>query len=162
MGMAFKQWSLNSKIGKIYLVASEKGLKSLLFYKQKIPTLSFLTGSSDEEKVLSQTVQELEEYFEGKRNSFDVSLDLEGTEFQKKVWKQLQKIPYGKTCAYKDIASKIKNEKAVRAVGTANGKNPICIIIPCHRVVAADGSLGGYTAGLGIKTKLLNLEGARA
>ena len=84
---------------------------------------------------------------------------MHGTDFQKQVWNQLCKIPYGNTVAYKEIAEKIKNKKAVRAVGTANGKNPICIMIPCHRVISADGSLGGYSWGLSIKTKLLALEG---
>ena len=82
-----------------------------------------------------------------------------GTAFQKKVWQELYKIPFGKTAAYKDIAKGIKNAKAVRAVGSANGKNPICVIIPCHRVIAADGSIGGYSGGSDIKKKLLKLEG---
>jgi methylated-DNA-[protein]-cysteine S-methyltransferase len=152
------QWSFDSQIGRIYLVASESGLKSLLFHKQKVPMATSLKVKSPAVAFLSQAVRELEEYFAGKRTSFDVKLDVEGTEFQKKVWKQLQKIPYGATCAYQDVARKIHNAKAVRAVGTANGRNPVCIIVPCHRVIAANGSLGGYTAGLQIKTQLLRLE----
>lgn len=85
-------------------------------------------------------------------------MDLIGSDFQKRVWGRLSKIPYGVTKSYKDIAKEIKNEKASRAVGTANGKNPICIIIPCHRVIAANGALGGYSGGLHIKKKLLALE----
>ena len=102
--------------------------------------------------------RELKEYFSGKRKKFSVPLNAQGTAFQKSVWNQLSKIPYGKTVSYRDIAIKIKNKKAVRAVGTANGKNPFCIIIPCHRVIAADGSLGGYSGGIQFKKKLLALE----
>ena len=87
-----------------------------------------------------------------------MALDLEGTTFQKKVWAQLSKIPYGQTCSYKDIAKGIQNEKAVRAVGSANGKNPACIIVPCHRVIAHNGSLGGYSGGLKMKKTLLEIE----
>src|SRR5438445_11189765 len=89
---------------------------------------------------------------------FEVTLDIVGTPFQMQVWEQLRKIPYGVTYSYSDIASKIKNPKAVRAVGTANGRNPLSLIVPCHRVIAADGKLGGYAGGLSIKTQLLELE----
>jgi len=106
--------------------------------------------------------RQLLEYLEGTRKYFDLPLDIRGTEFQKVVWKELVKIPYGETISYKDMAVAIKKSKASRAVGTANGKNPLCIIIPCHRVIASDGSLGGYSGGLSIKMKLLKLEeGAR-
>jgi methylated-DNA-[protein]-cysteine S-methyltransferase len=108
---------------------------------------------------LVQAEAELEEYFAGRRRKFDVPLDLVGTDFQKQVWHQLLKIPYGRTCSYADIAREIENPKAVRAVGAANGRNPICVIVPCHRVIAADGSLGGYTGGLDKKRQLLTLEG---
>jgi methylated-DNA-[protein]-cysteine S-methyltransferase len=101
----------------------------------------------------------LDEYFDGRRKRFDIPFSLSGTNFQKQVWKELSKIPFGKTVSYKDIARKIKNPKAVRAVGSANGKNPMCIIIPCHRVIAADGSIGGYSGGITNKQKLLRFEG---
>ncbi len=103
--------------------------------------------------------QQLQEYLEHRRKTFSLPLDLYGTEFQLKVWEQLQKIPYGETVSYKTIAEKIGNVKAVRAVGGANGANPIPIIIPCHRVINENGKLGGYTGGINIKKKLLELEG---
>lgn len=150
------QWMMNSKIGPLYLVASEKGLQGVFWKKQTTPMTKSLKGSEREIKILSQAAHELEEYFSSQRKKFEVPLDIHGTPFQKQVWEQLNKIPYGKTHSYKEIANQIKNAKAVRAVGTANGKNPLCIIV--HRVIAADGSLGGYSGGLDIKNKLLQLE----
>lgn len=152
------QWQMDSAIGRIYLVASEKGLQGVFLNKQKVAMAESLTAKGLEHRVLAQAVQELTEYFSGKRKEFSVALDAQGTDFQKRVWRELTKIPYGKTCSYSDIAKKIKNAKAVRAVGTANGKNPHCIIVPCHRVIAADGTLGGYSGGLKTKIKLLQLE----
>jgi O-6-methylguanine DNA methyltransferase len=104
-------------------------------------------------------VNQLKEYFAGKRKSFDVPLDLTGTEFQLKVWKELQNIPYGETVSYKEIALRLGNAKLVRAIGITNGTNPIPIIIPCHRVIYSSGQLGGYSAGVDIKIKLLETEG---
>ena len=146
------QWRINSKIGPLYLSASGKGLRGVSFKKQNLPLART--------KLLAQTERELKEYFLGKRKKFDLPLDLEGTPFQQKVWRELCKIPYGKTVSYKDVAGRIRNAKAVRAVGTANGKNPLCVIVPCHRVISHDGSLGGYSGGLNIKIKLLGLEGS--
>jgi methylated-DNA-[protein]-cysteine S-methyltransferase len=152
------QWRMNSDIGELFLVASSQGLQGVYWDKQNAPMLRSLSAANESERILKQAVAELSEYFSGKRKQFDVSLDMGGTVFQKKVWRQLGKIPYGKTVSYKEIASQVSQEKAVRAVGTANGKNPLCIIVPCHRVIAADGSLGGYSGGLERKTKLLALE----
>lgn len=98
------------------------------------------------------------EYFNGKRETFDLPLSFNGTSFQTKVWNELQKIPYGKTVSYMELAYKIGAPKAVRAVGTAVGRNPICILIPCHRVLASDGTMGGYVAGVQCKEQLLELE----
>lgn len=109
---------------------------------------------------LQPVVQQMEEYFNKKRKHFDVSLDLHGTSFQKLVWKQLQNIPYGEVHSYKDVAQAIGAPKAVRAVGGANNRNPVSIIVPCHRVVGSNGSLVGYGGGLEIKEQLLVLEGA--
>ena len=100
----------------------------------------------------------MNEYFEGQRKVFDLPLDFDGTEFQEKVWQDLLSIPFGKTRSYKDIAEQIGNVKAVRAVGAANGKNPISIIAPCHRVVGANGKLVGFAGGLENKNVLLKLE----
>lgn len=149
-----KQYLYSSAVGKIYLVTSEKGLAGLYWDKQSYPMLK------EPDAFLMNVIAELDEYLSGKRKTFTIKLDLKGTEFQKKVWKELQKIPYGSTCSYKDIARKISNEKAVRAVGTANGKNPVCIIVPCHRVITSSGELGGYSGGVHRKRGLLALETA--
>lgn len=148
------QYEMKTKVGPIYLTANETELTGVFWRKPKLRAVK----SYRESKVLTQTVEQLEEYFEGKRKNFDLPLAVSGTPFQRKVWTELTKIPFGKTCSYKDIARKIKNEKAVRAVGTTNGRNPFSIIVPCHRVIAADGTLGGYAGGLSVKTKLLELE----
>lgn len=148
------QWKLVSPIGSLFLVASEKGLSGIFWEKQLVPMAKKLADNS----CLAQAAAELNEYFSGQRKDFSIPLDVIGTEFQKKVWRQLQKIPYGKTYSYKELAEKIKAPKAMRAVGTANGRNPLSIVIPCHRVISADGSIGGYAGGIAKKTKLLNLE----
>jgi methylated-DNA-[protein]-cysteine S-methyltransferase len=111
-----------------------------------------------ESPLIKQTINQLEEYFEGKRKSFDLPFEPKGTEFQKLVWNELLKIPYGETCSYGEIAKRIGNPKASRAIGMANNRNPISIIIPCHRVIGASGKLVGYGGGIDIKEKLLNLE----
>lgn len=108
--------------------------------------------------LIKKAFSQLEEYFDKKRFEFDIPLNPQGTEFQKCVWRELVKIPYGETRSYKDIATAIGNPKSCRAVGMANNKNPICIVIPCHRVIGSNGSLTGYAGGLGIKEKLLLLE----
>jgi methylated-DNA-[protein]-cysteine S-methyltransferase len=112
----------------------------------------------ENKKIFSSAIKQLDEYFKGKRTSFNLDMEIKGTEFQKKVWKQLQKIPYGKSITYGSIAKAINHPKAVRAVGTAVGSNPICIIIPCHRVLAAQNKLGGYAGGLKSKQTLLARE----
>ena len=112
--------------------------------------------------LIVEACTQLDEYFAGKRRTFDLPLSPKGgTPFQQTVWKQLQEIPYGKTISYSQLAQAINRPKACRAVGSANGKNPVSIIIPCHRVIAADGGIGGYTGGLDIKIQLLELEKKR-
>jgi methylated-DNA-[protein]-cysteine S-methyltransferase len=152
------QFVMKSQVGPIYLVASEKGLRGAFWKRQNAPTVRALDGKNRLHKILRQTVRQLEEYFSGKRRLFELPLDVQGTDFQKSVWTQLSKIPYGETCSYRDIAKRLKNGRAVRAVGTANGRNPLSIIVPCHRVIAADGTLAGYAGGLEIKAKLLAIE----
>jgi methylated-DNA-[protein]-cysteine S-methyltransferase len=159
--MKTAQYIFASPVGPLYLIASATGLRALYFRKPAGPFVPDLKGEEPEIKILKNTVAQLEEYFAGLRKDFDLPLEAEGTGFQKKVWSELGRIPYGKTYSYGEIAKKIKNDKAVRAVGTANGRNPISIIVPCHRVIAADGTLGGYGGGLDIKTKLLAIEGLR-
>lgn len=113
---------------------------------------------NEETALLIKTKKELEEYFQGTRKEFDIPLAPEGTEFQKKVWKALHDIPYGATCSYKDIAIRIGDEKSCRAVGMANNRNPIMIIVPCHRVIGKNGKMVGYGAGITMKESLLALE----
>ena len=111
-----------------------------------------------ETSLIKNTKQQLDEYFAGKRKKFDIPIKLDGTDFQIKVWKELLKIPYGETCSYLDIAKCIGNPKASRAVGMANNKNKIIIIVPCHRVIGSNKKLVGYACGLDVKQKLLELE----
>lgn len=149
------QWTLHSAIGPLYLVATQTGLRGLFWHKQAAP----MASSPSESKILLETILQVEEYLKGERRKFSIPLDLQGTEFQKRVWQELLRIPYGKTRSYKEIAELIQNQKAVRAVGTANGRNPISLIVPCHRVIGSNGTLTGYAGGLSIKEKLLKLEG---
>ncbi len=113
-----------------------------------------------DDAFFADTVNQIKEYFSGKRTKFNIKINPQGTDFQKKVWNELKKIPYGKLCSYKDIAQSIGNPKACRAVGMANSKNPIPLIIPCHRVIGANGKLTGFASGLAIKEKLIKLEQA--
>ena len=156
--MELIQYEKKTSIGPLYLVASHDGLYGLYFKPQSLPVLATIPLGTPTKKFLSQAVQQLDEYFAGKRKAFDIELKVTGTDFQRQVWQQLRKIPYGKTASYSDIAKRINNPNAVRAVGSANGKNPFCIIVPCHRVIAADGSIGGYAGGVEAKRKLLEIE----
>lgn len=112
----------------------------------------------EETPVLQKAAKQLLEYFDGQRKEFDLPLKIAGTDFQKRVWQELQKIPYGETCSYKDIAIAVDSPKGFRAVGMANHENRIPIIIPCHRVIGANGKMVGFASGIGYKEKLLNLE----
>lgn len=153
------QWKMESAVGPLYLVATEKGLKEAVWKRHQTAMALSLDGPDPILKNLRQAVRELTEYLKGDRKRFDIKLDVTGgTPFQRRVWQELAKIPYGKTISYKEIAARIERPRAIRAVGTANGKNPVSIIVPCHRVIAASGKLGGYAGGLKIKTKLLSLE----
>lgn len=152
------QTKYQSKIGSLYLVASPKGMVGVYWHKQTFKLSSKLHSDHVAENHLIQAIQQLGEYFEGRRTTFTVPLDLQGTDFQKSVWKQLTKIPYGATVSYSQIAKQIKKPAAVRAVGAANGKNPLCVLIPCHRVIGSNGSLTGFSGGLEIKKKLLEFE----
>lgn len=157
--MVYKNF--DSPIGKILIISDNSGLKELRFIKK-----DFITNLPEQTqdnftkavKICQQAKEELQKYFEGSLKQFTVQLSPEGTDFQKSVWKELCKIPYGKTLSYKQIAANINNPKSCRAVGNANGKNPIPIIIPCHRVICTGGKLGGFSAGLDRKRFLLSLE----
>lgn len=153
------QYKMSTPAGGLYLVASPKGIQKILFHRQTEPMIQKLDPMKPAHRWLSRAIDELNEYFEGKRKKFEFPLDLQGTDFQKKVWMRLRKIPFGQTCSYKDIAVGIGKPGATRAVGNANGQNSVCIVIPCHRVIAADGSIGGYSGGLQFKRRLLKVEG---
>lgn len=150
----------NPAIGVFYLVASEEGLHGLFWKPQAVPLIRDREAAAH--LILKKTLIQLEEYFEGKRKTFDLPLRPEGTEFQKRVWRELSKIPYGETRSYRQIARALNDPNASRAVGTANGRNPISIIVPCHRVITSDGRLGGYAGGLAVKECLLGLEGVHS
>jgi len=111
-----------------------------------------------ETQLIKRMAEEIEEYFAGKRRSFDIPLSMSGTDFQRSVWKALQTIPFGETRSYKDIATQIGNPKACRAVGMANNRNPVAIVVPCHRVIGQDGSMTGYAGGISVKEYLLDVE----
>jgi methylated-DNA-[protein]-cysteine S-methyltransferase len=147
-----------SPIGLIKIQADEKTLTSLQLIDGNRSSVSEESSSGAASIIIKETVRQLDEYFAGKRKRFELPLSPQGTAFQQQVWEQLQEIPYGKTISYAQLAQSVNNPKACRAVGSANGKNPIAIIIPCHRVIAADGGLGGYAYGLDVKKQLLELE----
>lgn len=150
-------YTYNMKIGKILICEDEGKITKVHLIKE---TFNLNKSEMKETKVINNAQNQLDEYFNGKRKVFDLPLKMEGTEFQKKVWNELLKIPYGETRSYLDIAKQIKNPKASRAVGMANNKNKIMIIIPCHRVIGSNRKLVGYAGGLEIKEKLLMLEHA--
>lgn len=146
------QYKFESDFCTVYLAADEKGLTYLSTRRMDIELVETPT------KILKQAVKELTEYFKGKRTHFDVPLNPTGTEFQKAVWNELTRIPYGETISYQELAIRINKPKAVRAVGAANGKNPLWMIVPCHRVIGKNGSMTGYAGGISLKKKLLLLE----
>ncbi|MFN3074466.1 methylated-DNA--[protein]-cysteine S-methyltransferase [Acinetobacter sp. TY2] len=150
---------IDSPVGVLKLVANDISLIAVL-WENETPNRVRLAEliENKQHPILLETQKQLSEYFEGQRKIFDLPLDFEGTEFQQKVWQALLTIPFGETRSYKDIAEQIGNVKAVRAVGAANGKNPISIIAPCHRVVGANGKLVGFAGGLENKDVLLKLE----
>jgi methylated-DNA-[protein]-cysteine S-methyltransferase len=145
---------LKTPIGTLKLSATDSGLVAVKPKTQQETPLPACKLSP----LLKNAVKQLEEYFQGKRRDFDLPLEPEGTPFQKTVWSALQKIPFGETRTYQEIAKEIGNPKAARAVGGADNRNPLMIIVPCHRVIGANGSLVGYAGGLDIKRFLLELE----
>jgi len=153
--------ALESPIGQLTVCCTEKGLLRLETHggvpgdraARRFDWVESATETRD-------AVRELREYFAGRRREFTLPLDLRGTPFQLRVWKALRRIPYGQTCSYADIARRVGRPRAFRAVGQANHRNPVAIVVPCHRVLASDGTLGGYGGGLHMKRFLLELEGA--
>jgi len=150
----------SSPVGPLLLAATEKGLRCLQFDRGKLPTAGKNEHWIESSEHLRLYIEQIEAYFSGKLHEFTCKLDLIGTQFQKDCWEALLRIPYGKTCSYADIAREIGRPNAFRAVGQANHDNPVAIIVPCHRVVGANGTLTGYGGGLSTKEKLLRLEGA--
>ncbi len=156
---------METPIGKLLVASSEKGLVRIMLPREgKVDFLSRLkkeypgeTLVKDREKNLL-VIKQLEEYFDGSRTVFSPPLDIRGTEFQKSVWKAVARVPYGETRSYGEIARSIGKPRAYRAVGNANRKNPIPIVIPCHRIIGSDGSLTGFGGGIPLKKKLLELE----
>jgi len=143
---------INSPLGHIEIVGDSKGIKSIVILDSEAEETSNIPF------VLSDCVNQLQEYFEGKRKDFYLTLNPQGTSFQKRVWNALRQIPYGKTISYMELSLSIGHTKAIRAVANANSKNPLWIVVPCHRVIGKDGSLTGYAGGLYRKQWLINHE----
>ena len=146
---------------KIDVISSNNGIREILITKdQEANSLNTIVQISSNDTRVSDVFRQLKEYFNRQRKEFDLQLEIVGTDFQKNVWNELKKIPYGETISYGELAIRMGDKNRMRAVAAANGANPIPIIIPCHRVIGADGSLTGYGGGLDVKQKLLELEGS--
>ena|ERR1700712_4226879 len=158
--MTFTYRFTDSPVGQLKLIAKGACLAAVLWENDR-PDRVLLGAMSEDQgsDILNRAERQLAEYFAGTRNRFDLALDFHGTDFQKKVWQALLTIPFGQTRSYLEIAVQIGNPAAVRAVGAANGKNPISIVTPCHRVIGSSGALTGFAGGLAAKALLLNLEG---
>jgi methylated-DNA-[protein]-cysteine S-methyltransferase len=154
--------TMHSPVGALKLVASDRGLAAILWENDDPKRVRLnIVGEDRKHPVLVETERQLAEYFSGTRRKFTVKLDFAGTEFQNNVWRALLAIPFGETRSYGEIATQLGKPSAVRAVGAANGKNPISIIAPCHRVIGATGKLTGFAGGLETKAYLLALEGGQ-
>lgn len=150
---------INSPIGKLCIVANDHALEWVQF--SSTPNLFLQTHETMRQEpndIIAATAMQLAQYFQGTRTAFTIPYELPGTPFQQKVWSSLATIPYGATRSYKEQASLIGAPRAIRAVARTNGQNPLCIILPCHRVIGSDGSLTGYVGGLAVKQQLLSLE----
>ncbi|WP_264193802.1 methylated-DNA--[protein]-cysteine S-methyltransferase [Methylobacillus caricis] len=161
MSYSFKL--IDTPVGQLKLVAGTSGLAGVLWVPDKAGRVRLDPLREDRDNpVLIDAQGQLQAYFAGKRTGFELSLEFNGTPFQKMVWHALLTIPYGETRTYRDIAIQIGHPAAMRAVGAANGRNPISIIAPCHRVIGASGALTGFAGGLQVKQQLLSLEGWRS
>jgi methylated-DNA-[protein]-cysteine S-methyltransferase len=160
--MKYYYQKIESPVGRLYLVAGGGALYGIVYretwseFKKRFEGLE-----KAESPVLRKAGKQLAEYFDGKREAFDLPMKLDGTAFQNRVWSSLAKIPFGKTITYKQQAVSIKSPAAARAVGRTNGLNPLCIVLPCHRVIGSSGALTGYAGGLKAKKYLLDLEGSK-
>ncbi|MGH8446633.1 MAG: methylated-DNA--[protein]-cysteine S-methyltransferase [Solimonas sp.] len=154
--------TMGSPVGQLKLVASDDGLAAILWENDDPDRVRLnIVGEAPDHPMLLAAERQLREYFSGRRTRFELKLDFAGTAFQKKVWEALLRIPFGETRSYGELARELGNAKAMRAVGAANGRNPISIVAPCHRVVGSKGDLTGFAGGLQAKAYLLDLEGAR-
>jgi methylated-DNA-[protein]-cysteine S-methyltransferase len=161
MSLSYKYFA--SPVGKLKLVASETGLIAVLWENdspRRVPLKDLV--ANNEQSILVETERQLGEYFAGKRSEFSIPLDMRGTAFQKDVWRALQAIPFGGTSGYGAIAKQLGRPAASRAVGAANGRNPVSILVPCHRVIGSSGKLTGFAGGLDVKARLLNMEASRS
>ncbi|WP_411731802.1 methylated-DNA--[protein]-cysteine S-methyltransferase [Paeniglutamicibacter sp.] len=162
-GRLLRHAVVDSPLGELRLVASGRGIAGIYMENHAHPLAPEVLGARlsavADDPFIAQCSVELAEYFAGTRTSFAVPLDAQGSEFQQRVWAQLARIPFGAWRSYGQLALELGDEKLTRAVGTANGRNPISIVVPCHRVIGADGSLTGYAGGLGAKEFLLRHEG---
>ncbi|NCZ67991.1 MAG: methylated-DNA--[protein]-cysteine S-methyltransferase [Acidimicrobiia bacterium] len=159
--MSLAQRSLRTPIGVLRVTASDRGVTNIdrvAMKSNRVARQSSQRGTSAAQRQADRAVRELREYFAGKRTRFTVPVQLEGTPFQERAWATMRKIPYGRTMSYAEQATAMRAPRAVRAVGSANGANPVPIIVPCHRVVASNGGLGGYALGLAMKRWLLAHE----
>lgn len=154
--------TMKSSVGLLWIVASDLGIHCIL-WDHEADTDACRSVLKDHQhhsnhKMIIETKKQLKEYFSGKRKTFDIELSIEGTPFQKQVWQELSKIPYGQTISYGEQAQRLGNKNKARAVGLANGRNPVSIIVPCHRVIGSDGHLTGFGGGLECKKYLIDLE----
>ena len=148
-----------SPVGVLTLVATDDGLAAVLWENDRQGRVSLnLIAEDERHPILCEAERQLNEYFTGRRDAFDLPIDVTGTPFQRRVWSALASIPFGETRSYAEIARQVGNPAAVRAVGAANGRNPLSIVTPCHRVIASSGALTGFAGGLDVKAKLLNHE----
>jgi methylated-DNA-[protein]-cysteine S-methyltransferase len=147
-----------SPVGKLRLVGSDRGLAAVSWESMRSSVPRLETVEDPHHPVLVEAARQLDQYFAGQRKAFELKLEFRGTDFQKRVWDELLKIPFGETRTYGEIARRLGNVNAMRAVGAANGRNPIPIIAPCHRVIGASGDLVGFGGGLEVKEYLINFE----
>ncbi|WP_200943311.1 MULTISPECIES: methylated-DNA--[protein]-cysteine S-methyltransferase [unclassified Rhizobium] len=151
--------TISSPVGRLTLVARGDGLAAILWENDDPKRVRLGPSIEDRDHpVLKETEWQLQQYFDGSRTSFSIKLDLDGTDFQRAAWQALLTIPYGETRTYAEIARQIGNPKAFRAMGAANGRNPVSIVVPCHRAIGSDGQLHGFAGGLEAKRYLLDLE----
>jgi methylated-DNA-[protein]-cysteine S-methyltransferase len=154
--------TVHSPVGPLLTAADDEALRLIHFVRDERATPRDADWKERDTPILRETRRQLEEYFAGRRREFHLPLAPGGSSFQQRVWRALLEVPYGTTCSYADLARRLGDLRATRAVGAANGRNPIPIVVPCHRVIGADGSLVGYGGGLDIKRYLLSLEGAQS